>query len=231
MFVCVCVSTEIAASFSKGVHFNTFGGNPVACAIASSVLDVRAHPLRIPIVTWLLDCSFDGFNMGYLATLPTPTDYRQFKRTALSRSAWMWAPTSWPNWPSCGTSTRSSATSVAKACRSAWRWWKTRWEEEWRFFVYLPSHARTTCPIFRGGKSSPGGHGSAVPQLTISRSGRSHLYLREGSTRWAAAAQRWTFVLLSVQPGRGGQKPWACEFALIKMELMICLFIFDTKIL
>ncbi|KAG9354131.1 hypothetical protein JZ751_012255 [Albula glossodonta] len=30
---------EIAASFAKGVHFNTFGGNPVACAIASSVLD------------------------------------------------------------------------------------------------------------------------------------------------------------------------------------------------
>lgn len=32
---------EIAASFAKGVHFNTFGGNPVACAIGSAVLDVR----------------------------------------------------------------------------------------------------------------------------------------------------------------------------------------------
>lgn len=31
---------EIAASFNKAVHFNTFGGNPVAGAIASSVLDV-----------------------------------------------------------------------------------------------------------------------------------------------------------------------------------------------
>ncbi|XP_030598696.1 alanine--glyoxylate aminotransferase 2, mitochondrial [Archocentrus centrarchus] len=35
----VVTTPEIAASFVKGVHFNTFGGNPVACAVASSVLD------------------------------------------------------------------------------------------------------------------------------------------------------------------------------------------------
>ncbi|KAM6985229.1 alanine--glyoxylate aminotransferase 2, mitochondrial [Aplochiton taeniatus] len=35
----VVTTPEIASSFAKGVHFNTFGGNPVACAIASSVLD------------------------------------------------------------------------------------------------------------------------------------------------------------------------------------------------
>ncbi|XP_034048626.1 alanine--glyoxylate aminotransferase 2, mitochondrial-like [Thalassophryne amazonica] len=35
----VVTTPEIAASFSKGVYFNTFGGNPLACAIASSVLD------------------------------------------------------------------------------------------------------------------------------------------------------------------------------------------------
>uniref|UniRef100_A0AAY4DI90 Alanine--glyoxylate aminotransferase 2, mitochondrial n=1 Tax=Denticeps clupeoides TaxID=299321 RepID=A0AAY4DI90_9TELE len=35
----VVTTQEIARSFAKGVHFNTFGGNPVACAIASSVLD------------------------------------------------------------------------------------------------------------------------------------------------------------------------------------------------
>ncbi|XP_068191195.1 alanine--glyoxylate aminotransferase 2, mitochondrial-like [Antennarius striatus] len=35
----VVTTPEIAASLSKGVHFTTFGGNPVACAIASSVLD------------------------------------------------------------------------------------------------------------------------------------------------------------------------------------------------
>lgn len=35
---------EIAASFGQGAHFNTFAGNPVACAVASSVLDVRMHP-------------------------------------------------------------------------------------------------------------------------------------------------------------------------------------------
>ncbi|XP_056303023.1 alanine--glyoxylate aminotransferase 2, mitochondrial [Danio aesculapii] len=35
----VVTTAEIARSFAKGVHFNTFGGNPLACAIASSVLD------------------------------------------------------------------------------------------------------------------------------------------------------------------------------------------------
>ncbi|TRY98640.1 hypothetical protein DNTS_005887 [Danionella cerebrum] len=35
----VVTTAEIAKSFAKGVHFNTFGGNPLACAIASSVLD------------------------------------------------------------------------------------------------------------------------------------------------------------------------------------------------
>ncbi|XP_062409714.1 alanine--glyoxylate aminotransferase 2, mitochondrial [Sardina pilchardus] len=35
----VVTTPEIASSFGKGVHFNTFGGNPVACAIGSSVLD------------------------------------------------------------------------------------------------------------------------------------------------------------------------------------------------
>lgn len=32
---------EIAASFAKAYHFNTFGGSPLACAVGSSVLDVR----------------------------------------------------------------------------------------------------------------------------------------------------------------------------------------------
>uniref|UniRef100_A0AAX7UA79 Alanine--glyoxylate aminotransferase 2, mitochondrial n=1 Tax=Astatotilapia calliptera TaxID=8154 RepID=A0AAX7UA79_ASTCA len=35
----VVTTPEIAASFAKGLHFNTFGGNPLACAVASSVLD------------------------------------------------------------------------------------------------------------------------------------------------------------------------------------------------
>lgn len=38
-------SPEIAASFAEGVHFNTFGGNPVACTVASSVLDVSTFNL------------------------------------------------------------------------------------------------------------------------------------------------------------------------------------------
>ncbi|XP_023684413.1 alanine--glyoxylate aminotransferase 2, mitochondrial [Paramormyrops kingsleyae] len=35
----VVTTKEIAESFAKGLHFNTFGGSPLACAIASSVLD------------------------------------------------------------------------------------------------------------------------------------------------------------------------------------------------
>lgn len=38
----VITTTEIANSFGKsGIeYFNTFGGNPVSCAIGSAVLDV-----------------------------------------------------------------------------------------------------------------------------------------------------------------------------------------------
>uniref|UniRef100_A0A8C9Y671 Alanine--glyoxylate aminotransferase 2, mitochondrial n=1 Tax=Sander lucioperca TaxID=283035 RepID=A0A8C9Y671_SANLU len=35
----VVTTPDIAASFAKASHFNTFGGSPVACAVASSVLD------------------------------------------------------------------------------------------------------------------------------------------------------------------------------------------------
>ncbi|XP_040013341.1 alanine--glyoxylate aminotransferase 2, mitochondrial-like [Xiphias gladius] len=35
----VVTTPEIAASFVKAFHFNTFGGSPLACAVASSVLD------------------------------------------------------------------------------------------------------------------------------------------------------------------------------------------------
>ncbi|XP_077593871.1 alanine--glyoxylate aminotransferase 2, mitochondrial isoform X2 [Stigmatopora nigra] len=35
----VVTTREIADSFTAGIHFNTFGGNPLACSIASSVLD------------------------------------------------------------------------------------------------------------------------------------------------------------------------------------------------
>uniref|UniRef100_W5N1L2 Alanine--glyoxylate aminotransferase 2, mitochondrial n=1 Tax=Lepisosteus oculatus TaxID=7918 RepID=W5N1L2_LEPOC len=35
----VVTTPEVAHSFAKGLHFNTFGGNPVGCAIASAVLD------------------------------------------------------------------------------------------------------------------------------------------------------------------------------------------------
>lgn len=36
----VVTSTEIANSLNAALHFNTFGGNPVACAVGTTVLDV-----------------------------------------------------------------------------------------------------------------------------------------------------------------------------------------------
>ena len=36
----VVTTPEIASTMSKAFHFNTYGGNPVACAVGSAVLDV-----------------------------------------------------------------------------------------------------------------------------------------------------------------------------------------------
>ena len=36
----VVTTPEIAASMGKALHFNTYGGNPIACAVGSAVLDV-----------------------------------------------------------------------------------------------------------------------------------------------------------------------------------------------
>ena len=36
----VATTPEIAATLGKTLHFNTFGGNPIACAVGSAVLDV-----------------------------------------------------------------------------------------------------------------------------------------------------------------------------------------------
>jgi len=36
----VVTTKEIASVLSRALHFNTFGGNPVACTVASSVIDV-----------------------------------------------------------------------------------------------------------------------------------------------------------------------------------------------
>ena len=35
----VVTTKEIASVMSQALHFNTFGGNPVACAVGSAVLD------------------------------------------------------------------------------------------------------------------------------------------------------------------------------------------------
>ena len=41
----VITTPEIASTISQALHFNTFGGNPVACAVGSAVLDVRVGRL------------------------------------------------------------------------------------------------------------------------------------------------------------------------------------------
>ena len=36
----VVTTPEIADTLAQAIHFNTFGGNPLACSVASAVLDV-----------------------------------------------------------------------------------------------------------------------------------------------------------------------------------------------
>ena len=40
---------EVAKTLNKALHFNTYGGNPVACAIGSSVIDVSI----LSLMGWL----------------------------------------------------------------------------------------------------------------------------------------------------------------------------------
>lgn len=39
----VVTTPSIASTLKKALHFNTFGGNPVACAVGSAVLDVSDY--------------------------------------------------------------------------------------------------------------------------------------------------------------------------------------------
>ena len=41
--MCYECSVEIAHTMTKALHFNTYGGNPMACAVGSAVLDVSMH--------------------------------------------------------------------------------------------------------------------------------------------------------------------------------------------
>lgn len=47
----VVTTPEVASGLTKSAHFNTFGGNPVACAVGKTVLDVTIHhDLAIQII-------------------------------------------------------------------------------------------------------------------------------------------------------------------------------------
>ena len=40
---CFSLSAEIAKCMGQSLHFNTYGGNPLACAVGSAVLDVSCR--------------------------------------------------------------------------------------------------------------------------------------------------------------------------------------------
>lgn len=44
----VVTTPEIAQTMGKALHFNTYGGNPMSCAVGSSVLDVSYMFLHSP---------------------------------------------------------------------------------------------------------------------------------------------------------------------------------------
>ena len=46
---------EIAATMGKSLYFNTYGGNPMACAVGSAVMDVCCH---LYILVWSCDSMF-----------------------------------------------------------------------------------------------------------------------------------------------------------------------------
>lgn len=46
------ISSEIAKSFAQAVHFNTFGGNPIASAVGKAVLEVY---IQYPLITLQLN--------------------------------------------------------------------------------------------------------------------------------------------------------------------------------
>ncbi len=45
----VVTTPEIAAVMSQAAYFNTFGGNPMASAVGSAVLDVRPNREQIDL--------------------------------------------------------------------------------------------------------------------------------------------------------------------------------------
>lgn len=47
----VLLGTEIAQTMTRALHFNTYGGNPMACAVGSAVIDVSSRCRVIPSLT------------------------------------------------------------------------------------------------------------------------------------------------------------------------------------
>ena len=48
----VVTTSEIAATMGTAVHFNTYGGNPMACSVGSTVLDVSYRQCWVKYTFW-----------------------------------------------------------------------------------------------------------------------------------------------------------------------------------
>jgi len=65
----VITTPEIASSLRHALHFNTFGGNPLACAVGSAVLDVRTVMNRKQILMHGIDNTSGLENRQYYANI------------------------------------------------------------------------------------------------------------------------------------------------------------------
>lgn len=100
----VVTTPAVAKTMAAALHFNTFGGNPVASAVGIAVLDVKCPFLlvfaaaSILIVFFLFVC------------------FRPWKKTGRRPTAWWWARTFCASWPNCATSSPAWwATCAARA--------------------------------------------------------------------------------------------------------------------
>lgn len=62
----VVTTPEIAQVMSQAIHFNTFGGNPMSCAVASTVLEVGYGLIKIVDFSFHLSSInlYDVYDLG-----------------------------------------------------------------------------------------------------------------------------------------------------------------------
>jgi len=74
--IAACIATaEVAGLFSPGKHGSTFGGNPLACRVASTVLDIMSRDQLAAHASELGTTMLNGFK-DRLARVPSVVDIR-----------------------------------------------------------------------------------------------------------------------------------------------------------